>query len=74
MKIFRTVKEMQAFAGEQKKAGKVIGLVLTMGALHEGQLTLMRARQSGQNVRAAVRPHGSVRVPQSDPVRSERRL
>ena len=32
MKIFRTVKEMQAFSREQKKAGKVIGLVPTMGA------------------------------------------
>lgn len=43
MKVLRTIKEIKEYAKTQKQAGKVIGLVPTMGALHEGHLTLMRA-------------------------------
>ena len=43
MEILRTVQEIRAFAAAQKKKGKSIGLVPTMGALHEGHLSLMRA-------------------------------
>lgn len=43
MKVLRTIKEIKEYAKTQKRAGKIIGLVPTMGALHEGHLTLMRA-------------------------------
>lgn len=43
MEILRTVQEIQTFAAAKKKEGKCIGLVPTMGALHEGHLSLMRA-------------------------------
>ena len=42
MKILRTVKEIQEYTRTVKPAGRSIGLVPTMGALHEGHLTLMR--------------------------------
>lgn len=55
MKILRTVKEIQAYAKEMKAAGKKIGLVPTMRALHEGHLTLMRkARETCDIVIASV--------------------
>lgn len=55
MKILRTTKEIQAYAKEMKAAGKKIGLVPTMGALHEGHLTLMRqAREACDIVIASV--------------------
>ncbi len=42
MKVFNSVKKMQEWCQEQKKQGQKIGLVPTMGYLHEGHLALAR--------------------------------
>ena len=43
MKLVKTVAELQAIVKEVKKSGKTIGLVPTMGALHEGHASLIKA-------------------------------
>ncbi|MBI3219729.1 MAG: pantoate--beta-alanine ligase [Bacteroidetes bacterium] len=43
MEIFNEIKPLRAFLTAQKKLGRSIGLVPTMGALHHGHLELIRS-------------------------------
>lgn len=50
MKIVSTVKELRTTIQEHKLQGKSIGLVPTMGYLHDGHLSLMRKAKAEQDV------------------------
>ncbi len=67
MQIITTISEMQSLAESQRRQGKTIGLVPTMGFLHEGHLSLMRrARQECDTVVASIFVNPTQFGPQED--------
>lgn len=49
MRIVRTIAEVRAYTAEQRRAGRSVGLVPTMGAFHAGHLALMRAAREAND-------------------------
>ena len=52
MQVIKTIREMQKWSMDRKKAGKTVAVVPTMGFLHEGHLSLIDAARA--NGAAAV--------------------
>src|SRR5690349_21766024 len=55
MRTLRTIPEVRARLAAARSAGRTVGLVPTMGALHDGHLALMRtAREQRDEVVASL--------------------
>lgn len=54
MEIFKQIAPLRSFLDQLKKSNKTIGLVPTMGALHNGHISLIKASKSQNDVTLAT--------------------